>query len=275
MSRLVKVSSFLLVFCLFAAVSFWLSAAYSSRAESQTGAGGNEASDYHPDAPRVPQFSRLNEKARAARGGDEAAVRGLADEVFDTVVGGNEIAAAATAGLKERVVRSEMDYRKGKRKGVDEIEVVKVINGLAKKYGAPDYAKTDQREVRQLRVSMLPTEGDFIARGKNDGKGRKKPKKGDSIGSEMSPLEAVYVTADLMKQKMYSEDYQLTPEERRARWAERHSGITKKCSGADCANVLDHARYEEMRAIGRKAAESSAGALDTAHRVLDILGSDR
>ncbi|HEX8117823.1 MAG TPA: hypothetical protein VF521_11175 [Pyrinomonadaceae bacterium] len=274
MSRFLKVSSALLVFCLFAVGSFWLSAAFSSRAQSQTGAAGSEASTYNAGSPRIPQFSRITEKARAARGGDEAAVRGLADEVFDTVVGGNEIAAAATDGLKERVVRSELEYRKGKRKGVDEIEVVKVINGLAKKYGAPDYAKTDQREVRQLRVSMLTTEGDFIARGKNDGKGKKK-KKGDSIGSEMSPLEAVYVTADMMKQKMYNEDYQLTQDERRARWAERHSGVTKKCSGADCAKVLDTPRYEEMRAIGRKAAESGADALDTAHHVLDILGIDR
>ena len=30
-----------------------------------------------------------------------------------------------------------------------------------------------------------------------------------------------------------------------------------------------------MRAVGRKAAEAGAGALDTAHQVLDILGINR
>jgi hypothetical protein len=170
-----------------------------------------------------------------------------------------------------------MDYRKRKRKGVDEIEVVKVINGLAKKYGAPDYAKTDQREVRELRMSMLLTEGDFIGRGKNDGKSKPKKKKGDTIGSEMSPLEAVYVTADMVKQKLYNEDYHLTQGERRARWAEKHDGRKKTCEGEGCQpRVLDSPKYKEMQEVARRAvAEGASGALDTAHRTLSILGINR
>ncbi len=153
----------------------------------------------------------------------------MTDAVFDTIVADDEVTHAAAGELKDRVVRSEMEYRKGERKGVDEIEVVKVINGLAKKYGAPAYAKTNQGEVRELRMSMLLTEGDFVARGRNDGKGKKKRKKGDGIGSEMSPLEAVYVTADMVKQKLYNEDYQLTQEEKRP---VGRKGTTGKSRGA-------------------------------------------
>jgi hypothetical protein len=270
MNKLLKVLGVLFLFCVFASGSFWLRTNRSVNAQAQP-VSAQESNSPHQPSP----LQRINEKARAARGGDSDAVRGLTDAVFDTIVGDDS--AGATNDLKDRVFRSEMEYRKGKRKGVEEIEVVKVINGLAKKYGAPDYAKTNQGEVRELRMSMLLTEGDFIARGKNDGKGKKKRKKGASIGSEMSPLEAVYVTADMIKQKLYNEDYQLTQEERRARWAEKHSGQKKSCEGGGCGvKVLDSPRYTEMQEVVKRAASAGASdALDTAHRTLNILGIDR
>ena len=272
MNKPTKVSGVLFIFCVFASASFWLS---TNRA---TGAPAPSAPAPESETPRRPSpLERINEKARAARSGEEHAVGELTDAVFNTIVGDDEVSAAATKELKGRVFRSEMEYRRGKRKGVEEVEVVKVINGLAKKYGAPDYAKTNQGEVRELRMSMLLTEGDFVARGRNDGKGGKKRKKGDTIGSEMSPLEAVYVTADMVKQKLYNEDYQLTQEERRARWAEKHDGKVKKCEGEGCgAKVLDSPRHVEMQEVGRRAGDTSLGdALDTAHRTLNILGIDR
>lgn len=272
MNRLVKVLGVLFVFCAFATVSFWLSTKPATGAPARPAARQENA----PPRQQTPT-ERINEKARAARGGEEHAVRELTDAVFDTVIADDEVTHAATGELKDRVFRSEMEYRKGKRKGVDEVEVVKVVNGLAKKYGAPDYAKTNQGEVRELRMSMLLTEGDFVARGRNDGKGKKKRKKGDSIGSEMSPLEAVYVTADMVKQKLYNEDYQLTQEEKRARWAERHDGKVKRCEGEGCGlKVLDSPRYAEMQEVGKRARDTSlSDALDTAHRTLNILKIDR
>lgn len=272
MNKFVKVFVVLSVFCAFGAGSFWLRASLSAAAKVQPSPFAEGAS---PDEPAP--IDRVNQKARAARGGEEAAVRELADAVFNTIVDEDDVIGDATRPLKERVARSEMEYRQGKRKGVEEIEVVKVINGLAKKYGAPDYAKTDQREVRELRMSMLLTEGDFVARGKSDGKGKPKKKKGDTVGSEMSPLEAVYVTADMLKQKLYNEDYQLTQAERRARWAEKHDGKKKSCEGEGCqARVLDSPRYKEMQEVARRAVgEGAGGGLATAHRTLDILGIGR
>ena len=272
MNKLIKVSGVLFVFCIFALGAFWLSANWPIKAQAQPTPGQESASPSQPSP-----IERVNEKAKAARNGEETAVRELTDAVFNTIVDEDDVIGGATNDLKERMVRSEMEYRKGKKKGVEEIEVVKVVNGLAKKYGAPDYAKTNQGEVRELRMSMLLTEGDFVARGKNDGKSKKKKKKGDTIGSEMSPLEAVYVTADMVKQKLYNEDYQLTQDERRARWAEKHDGKKKHCEGEDCqAKVYDSPRYKEMQEVVRRATKTSAtAALDTAHRTLDILGIDR
>jgi hypothetical protein len=272
-NKLVKVLVVLSVFCAFAAGAFWLRSGPSVAAKARPSAVAEDASP-GKSAP----IDRVNEKARAARGGDEDAVRELTDAVFNTAVDEDDVIGDATKPLKERVLRAEMEYRKGKRKGVAEIEVVKVINGLAKKYGAPDYAKTDQREVRELRMSMLLTEGDFVARGRNDGKGKPKKKKGDTIGSEMSPLEAVYVTTDMLKQKLYNEDYQLTQEERRARWAEKHDGKKKAgCEGEGCQpKLLDSPRYKEMQEVANRAAgEGASEGLATAHRTLDILGIGR
>lgn len=272
MNKLIKVLGVLFVFCAFSSGAFWLRGNPTASAHAQPDAVQEGEPERKPTA-----IERINEKARAARSGQPDAVRELTDAVFETIVDPNYVSADAARELKDRVYRSEMEYRQGKRKGVDEIEVVKVINGLAKKYEAPDYAKTNQREVRELRMSMLLTDGDFVARGRNDGKGRKKRKKGDTIGSEMSPLEAVYVTADMVKQKMYNEDYQLTQEEHRARWAEKHSGKKKSCEGGDCAKVLDSPRYKEMQEVVSRATtpEAAVDALDTAHRTLNILGIDR
>lgn len=272
MNKLIKLSAVLFVFCVFGAGSFWLSAKWSTKAHSRL-----TSDEEITSSDQRLQIHRVNDKAKAAKNGDEAAVRDLTDAVFNTIVDEHDVIGSSTMDLKERVVRSEMDYRRGKRKGVEEIEVVKVINGLAKKYAAPDYAKTSQREVRELRMSMLLTEEDFIARGKNNGKGKPKKKKGDTIGSEMSPLEAVYVTADMLKQKLYNEGYQLTQEERRARWAEKHDGKKKNCEGENCkAKVLDSPRYKEMQEVVHRATNTSTSdALATAHRTLDILGIDR
>jgi hypothetical protein len=252
--------------------SFWLSANWPIKAQAHPTSSHESASPSQPSP-----IERVNEKAKAARNGEESAVRELTDAVFNTIVDQDDVIGGATNDLKERMVRSEMEYRKGKKKGVEEIQVVKVVNGLAKKYGAPDYAKTNQGEVRELRMSMLLTEGDFIARGKNGGKSKQKKKKGDTIGAEMLPLEAVYVTTDMVKQKLYNEDYQITQEERRTRWTEKHDGKKKHCEGADCqAKVFDSPRYKEMQEVVRRATKTSASAaLDTAHRTLDILGIDR
>lgn len=263
MTKLVKVFLGIAVFCVFGAASFWLSAGLSQRAQATS-----------DTVPRVTPIERVNEKARKARSGEEAAVSDLTDAVFNTIVGESDVIGNSIGDLKERVVRSEMEYREGKKKGVKEEDVARVVNGLAKKYGAPDYAKTNKREVRELRVSMLKAESDFIARGKNDGKGKPKKKKGDTIEPEMSPLEAVYVTADMMKQKLYNEDYQMTQEERRARWTELH---TKKRDCGECeGKVLDSPRYKEMQEVSRRAVKKGASdALETAHQTLDILGIDR
>lgn len=194
------------VFCLLAGGLIWLgtnSAVRGSASKTQD-AGQN-----------VPTLDQINEAARAAKGSDEAAVRRLVDTVFNAT----EFAEVPPGGLdqiKERVVRAELNYRAKGKGGVAEKNITKMINKLANKLGAPDYAKTDTVQVRRTRVRLMLRLSSFISSevvtekaGKNRGK--------SSLKSEMSPLEAAYLATFLLQQKMLNEDYQLTPKESRAK----------------------------------------------------------
>lgn len=226
---------------------------------AQTPAGGDQR-------PAVNLVARLDAKAKAARGGEEGAVRDLADEVFKTVAL-DQAPAGMLDAVKDRLVRAELAHRNGKAEGIAEVNVVKVINGLATEFKAPEYAKTSRYEVRKLRVRTLPLLPNFIADGQQ-------PKKvGTSISEKMSPMEAAFVTALLLRQKLSNPEYQVTHAERVSRWAEKHGA--KKAEKANQSKADDApGRQEEMeRVIAKGASEISPIALlNIPSRALDILG---
>ena len=103
--------------------------------------------------------------------------------------------------------------------------------GLAVKFNAPEYAKTSPSEVREVRGRLLPYLPDFIGRGRVEN-GKTKPKKPHSTIDEMSPVEAAYVTMTVLHQKIYNPDFQLTQDERRAVWVEKHSRTPRSAGNA-------------------------------------------
>jgi hypothetical protein len=160
------------------------------------------------------KLDSIDEKALQAKDNDETAVRALADEVFNT----SDFAALPVEtreSMKDRVLRAELSYRKDGA-GVDEETVVQVVNEYVNKFGAPEYAKTSTLQVRYLRATLVRGYPNFIAQplpGEREGLDQEV---GTSINSMMSPLEAAYVTAVLLQQKMLNEEYQKTPQE----WAD-------------------------------------------------------
>lgn len=102
----------------------------------------------------LESLSRLNEEARAAKGGQEDAVRALANDIFKSF-GMNTESKAVMNPFQERIIQAELRYRNGTGQRIPEIKVVRMINGLARKFGAPDYARTDLGEVRRLRMGLL------------------------------------------------------------------------------------------------------------------------
>jgi hypothetical protein len=225
----------------------------------------------------------INDKAKKAQGNDEQAVRELADEVFNTPYFA-EMPEALRQTVKERVLRHEADYRKGKR-GVKEEQVVFTVNGLADKFQLPDYAKTSTLQVRVLRARLRAGYPDFISQDAGQqGKGVKK-KVGTHLKAEMSPLEAVFTTAVLLQQKLLNDDFQLAPGEyadnlhkkELEKWQAAREG--HQSNGGQSARLafVEKIKYRELReAIGRKAAVmKTADLLALPDETLDVLGIKR
>jgi len=174
----------------------------------------NESQDGMDISLYVPEpYKRVNEKAGAITGADERAIRELADAVLQLITDGRLPSAIARPFL-ERVERAEIDYRSGRKAGIPESNIIRVIDHLAAKLGAPNYARTDEDEVRDMRLSISQMMPNFIPR-RPLGAGEESPAWFPyTVDPLMSPLEAVYVTRFLIRQKEMSEFSLLTTEER-------------------------------------------------------------
>lgn len=226
----------------------------------------------------------INEKARKARGGQEQAVRELADEILHTAYFA-EMPDDIRQAVKQRVLRHEMDYRKGK-KGVKEERIVHTVNGLADKFELPDYARTSPLQVRVLRAKLRVGYPDFIAQETDpQNKGLKK-KVGSRLSGEMSPLEAVFTTAVLLQQKLLNEDFQVPPSEyadklhkkELEKWQAAREGRQSEAGRhKNQLGFVEKGKYRELReTITRKAVGMSmADLLKLPDETLDALGIKR
>lgn len=223
------------------------------------------------DSPYTP--GSLEEKARKAKGGDEAAVRDLADEVFNRF--GHMLPAEVQDAAKERVSRAEVEYRKKGKGGVREIHVVHAVNFLAEKFNAPDFAKTDPRQVRVLRARMRSQVPDFIAPDPDDKKGLKK-KVGERMNPEVSPLEATTLMLVMLTQKALNDEFQQTPREFVLRMSRRPVRLSEDRSRT-VLTVNDPRNVEKQRAVFRAAVKGlermgTVEAISVAGEALDRLG---
>ena len=236
-------------------------------------AKGQNASQQGDTNVGMSSFVRMNNQARAARGGQEVPVRELADSVFIAIGVGTDENGPADE-LKERVVRAELNYRHGVGKGIPEGNVVRLVNELARKFDAPGYARTGLGEVRKLRMGMFSYLPHLI-----NGQSKRAPQQvGTSISREMSPLEAVYVTTLMLEQKRYNDEYQVTPKERAAK---KHNAKGTAASPVSTEARLSvepaSARQKEMADLISRGLSNKTAAelLELTHKSLDVLGVDR
>ncbi|MBO0726146.1 MAG: hypothetical protein J2P52_11145 [Blastocatellia bacterium] len=158
-------------------------------------------------------YERVNDRAAAIAGGDEKTIRELADAVLQLITRHSPPGAILSPFMK-RVAQAEIDYRSGRKAGIPEANIVRVIDYLAAKLGAPNYARTDEDEVRDKRLSISQIMPNFIPC-RPPGEGKESPTGSSyTVDPLMSPLEAVYVTHSLIAQKEISEFSLLTTEER-------------------------------------------------------------
>lgn len=226
----------------------------------------------------APMLDKLEEKARKAKSNDAAAVHELADEVFANF--DVEIPPELGDGMKERLVRAEMKYRKT-GKGIRETHIVRTINELAEKFSAPDYAKTSPLQVRIMRVQMMREYPSFIAQETREKKRGLKKKVGDSINPEVSPLEGVFITSVLLWQKMLNDKWQQPADEWAATLHQKHFGELRRGNGDPkpkmVVNPLRNDKVQEMDDIVARglAKLNIIDAKSLVDSTLDTLGIER
>lgn len=234
------------------------------------------------EANEVNGFDRINKKARAAKTGGSAEARELADAVVDPYTTGNPLieSDSTMSEVKERLARAEVDYRQGRSKGIPEDNVVRLVNALGGKFGAPEYAKTDRSEVRGHRMALFLLTPHLTTIDRPEKGERGKGGKGSlgGLSPKMSPLEAANVTMSLVYQKIFNQDYQKDASEREAsRRARRASANGDNRAQLETANKVSP-RAREMVSTAIRGSFSLLASEERnrfAHRSLDILGIPR
>lgn len=233
----------------------------SRRASSQDGA--SEAGN---------SVSRINSKAEALNSADETQIRDLTNEIFKSFEL-DQVPAALTDGLRERLVRAEVNYRSGRGNAVSEFGIVRMTNMLGDKLGAPAYFKTNVFEVRRLQLSFVPFLSKLIGK-KPAGQVSGPKAKRSSINATMSPLEAFTIAGLLIQQKRFNPTYQVTQDE----FLVKHAAKAKdKAKGPDKAFNYDKKRTNEVEQSFERGANalSVTDLLKLSHDALDKLGVAR
>src|SRR4030095_4106341 len=162
----------------------------------------------------LPQpYALVNEKAGAVKGADERAIRELADAVLVLSIG-DGVPSVFVSPYKERLIRAELNYRKGQKDGIPEANTVRVIDELARELSAPEYAKTDEDQVHETRLAISSLMPHFIVQQPLQSGEESSTGAPYTVDPTMSPLEAVYVTRFLIMQKEINESYLITPTKR-------------------------------------------------------------
>ncbi len=259
--RKTLVFAFLLL-CGLASGALWVISSSPARGQSQDTSTGA--------SPSNNSLGRLDTKAKAAKSGDEARIGELADEVLASL-NVDEAPAGMADAIKERLVRAEANYRNGRGKGSSEFDIVRTVNGVAKKLNLPDYAKTNVFEIRRLEMNVLPLVPNFLGGQRN----RREDARKGSINAELSPLQAVFVMGRLVQQKRNVPDSQLTNDE----WVAFHGGRRTAQSKALFQTAMESRRGDSTRTIAIDQAIKRgmtnigpAELLNLPDRVLDALG---
>lgn len=169
----------------------------------------------------INHVKKLNDLAKTSNLTNTAEAEIFLNEALRVSNGIDSSVLSNFTDIKNRIIRSELKYRNNQRDGVSETSIAVVINNLAAQFNAPDYAKTNELEVRELRVTFSRIMPNFV--------GRYRVNEEDQVGSinneinpKMPPIEAVFTVGTLIFQKMHSPYYQMSNAEKQADWVNLH-----------------------------------------------------
>lgn len=231
-----------------------------------------QPADSTTDQKATKMRNSIEVQARKAKDNQDQSIRLLADAIFQDVA--SPIQGSLSARMKDRLIEAEVKYRQG-HKGIRESHIVRAVNQLVARFNAPDYARTSPLQIRTLRVELMKQYPNFIAQDEDDKKALKK-RVGDKINENVSPLEAFFLAAVMVEQKMLNEDWQEGPDE----WA-ANSKAHKKRFNPDhpkevklVGNPHNVAKRREMAEVVSRSVRSLtiAEAQQLADELLDTLG---
>jgi len=269
-----KIAVSLLVFCFLVIGTTWVSKSGRVHSASQS---VKSAPQTKPEVQPKSGVERINDKAKAVKGGaDTDAIRGLTDEIVSQY-GGDSAPPDVAASFKNRLVNAEEDFHNGNHKGISDTDVARAVNGFVTKFKTPEYSRTSPSEVKEIRGRLLTVLPDFVGRGRVVN-GRASIKARGARIADMSPVEAAYTTMAVVYQKMYNPDFQLTKTERSASWIEKHSRTPRtvgKASSQPSATAI--ARQHEMEGVLQRVATTTSlqDLVSLPDKVLDVLGVER
>ena len=229
---------------------------------------------------RIKAHPSVEEKAKLLQDNNQDTYRALTDEIFKTPrvglailektqgIGLNKIPTPVSNVIKDRLLYAEMQYRQGRGKSVTERQVVALHNMLVQQLGLPAYASVDKAQVRYIRMHLLQENPTLMGYGIKDNM-----KVGESIGEELSPLQAVHLALEVMGQKLINPEFQVAPEEWKTPIAPQ---VT--VGGVKTAHVfMDTSKFDETRsAIVNHAHDMTViDALGLLDKSLDVFGIGR
>ncbi|MGB6546712.1 MAG: hypothetical protein WBE97_13930 [Candidatus Acidiferrales bacterium] len=147
----------------------------------------------------------IDRVAALEKAGDESSVRALVDAVFNHPHMFPHMPPALEDAVKVRLTNAEMSYLNGSAGGVEEKDIVTLLNTLAEKLGAPDYAKTSPAQVRYARMKLAAFEPRFMGTGmvRQGGASVK------SVSLTMSPAQAVHLIGLMIDNKLANPQFQV------------------------------------------------------------------
>jgi hypothetical protein len=198
------------------------------------------------------QLRCIDRNAQIAENGNALAIRNLTETVIEFSQVGR-VTDAFLEPFKERIVRAELAFRAGSRNGIKEEDIVRAINNVETKLGAPLFARAYIDEVKFLREDLRASIPHLI---KNK-------------DTEISPIESVYLLDLLAYQKMINEKFLLTEEERKM----TPSKVAVQTRGSVSPKLIEtHPRVTEMlNFVDAAAKRPPSELLEVAQRLMDDL----
>jgi hypothetical protein len=198
-------------------------------------------------------YKVLDNAARMAAKNDDASVRALTESVFSFPRMLPRLPDVIENTIKDRLVEAEFAYRNGAQPGLQEEDLVKLVNSFADKLHAPSYAKTSMKQLRVLRMQLAFASPAFMASGLVG----KNMSVGDSVNSTMSPLQATHLLNSLIDQKLINPAFQLEPTE----WENKQASVE-----------MDKMRaaQERMRTAGQEGSKQIGLSVTVGHRNRDL-----